>query len=85
MYTPAPLPKVSTDLGPYVRNELERIAAEFAKPTITLPILYVQPAKPRDGLLAAADGVSWDPGSGRGLYRYNVPPLPASPGWEFLG
>jgi len=25
----------------------------------------------RDGLLAYADGTNWDPGSGKGLYRYD--------------
>lgn len=70
MYTPAPLPKVSSDLGPYVRSELERIAAEFAKPTLSLPTTYVAPAKPRDGLTVLADGTLWNPGSGQGVYTY---------------
>lgn len=28
------------------------------------------PAKPREGMIRYADGVSWDPGSGAGLYQY---------------
>lgn len=70
MYTPAPLPKVSSELGPYVRNELERIAAEFAKPTLTLQTIYAAPAKPRDGMTILADGVLFNPGSGQGVYTY---------------
>lgn len=37
------------------------------------------PDKPRDGMLRYADGISWDPGSGRGLYLY------VSTEWVALG
>lgn len=33
-------------------------------------IFYSAPAKPRTGMLCYADGTSWDPGSGEGLYEY---------------
>lgn len=33
-------------------------------------VTYVAPAKPRETMLVFADGTSWDPGSGRGLYMY---------------
>lgn len=32
---------------------------------------HSEPAKPRNGMQAFADGTIWDPGSGRGLYVYN--------------
>lgn len=35
----------------------------------------------RDGMLAYADGTLWDPGSGKGLYRYNS----ATAAWVFIG
>lgn len=33
-------------------------------------VSYVAPDKPREGMLRFADGTSWNPGSGRGLYQY---------------
>lgn len=35
----------------------------------------------KDGKLAYADGVSWNPGSGKGLYRYNGD----TSSWVFVG
>lgn len=33
-------------------------------------VLFVEPARPRDGHFARADGTSWNPGAGAGLYQY---------------
>ena len=35
----------------------------------------------KDGRLAYADGVNWNPGTGSGIYRYDS----ALASWEFLG
>lgn len=35
----------------------------------------------RDGLPAYANGTDWNPGSGRGIYRYST----VSASWEFVG
>lgn len=40
---------------------------------------YAAPAKPRAGDIRLADGTSWDPGSGAGVYAYY------SGTWNFLG
>lgn len=32
---------------------------------------FKPPAKPCDGNMAYADGASWNPGSGKGIYQYN--------------
>lgn len=40
--------------------------------------LYVAPAKPRIGLVVYADGTSWNPGAGEGLYVFE------STGWVGL-
>ena len=32
---------------------------------------YVAPTKPRDGDIRYAEGTSWNPGSGAGIYWYN--------------
>lgn len=46
-----------------------------------LPIHYVAPDKPRLGQIVFADGTSWNPGSGRGVYCYDT----TGPTWRFLG
>lgn len=59
-------------LSEWIMRELRRVA-EFMELVETgrfLPMLYVAPAKPREGMLAVADGTSWNPGSGKGLYEY---------------
>jgi len=35
-----------------------------------LDVLENEPADPFDGMIAYADGTSWDPGSGEGFYGY---------------
>ena len=42
-------------------------------------ILTAVPTTPADGMLAIADGTTWDPGSGKGLYRYD------GAAWNFCG
>ena len=69
-YAPDPPPhEVSTD---YILRELLRISAQFDLiiQGRFLEILSVAPAKPREGMLAIADGTNWNPGSGKGLYEY---------------
>lgn len=52
---------------------------EFAKMKVALdavaagydPIVYAEPAKPREGMRRFADGVQWNPGLGKGLYLYS--------------
>lgn len=47
--------------------------------SIKLQVLTAAPASPAQGLLAYADGSTWNPGSGQGLYRYN------GSSWTFVG
>ena len=42
-------------------------------------ILTAVPTTPVDGMLAIADGTTWNPGSGKGLYRYD------GGAWNFCG
>lgn len=35
------------------------------------PVSFKPPEKPRTGMVRYADGSSWNPGSGEGLYSYN--------------
>lgn len=55
----------------WVQQELELIAKALNRPSLVhLAESTVEPPKPRDGLVAFADGTEWDPGSGRGFYGY---------------
>lgn len=68
-----------SDLGRWVIEELRRIGEAMKHPRIF--VLHVEPTKPQDGELYYADGTNWDPGSGRGAYRYDS----SGPTWEFMG
>lgn len=73
-YAPEPLSGELTleQLSEYISRELGRISGEFqlAEEGGAIPIRYREPAKPREGMLAIADGTEWNPGSGKGLYEY---------------
>lgn len=71
-YVPEPVPQQSEEIAGYLQRELLRISAEFAmiEEGRYLPVLGAAPKKPREGMLAVADGVGWNPGSGKGLYEY---------------
>lgn len=66
---------------PQLAAELTKIAQamETADPFITLDTLYAAPKKYREGTVCKADGVTWNPGSGAGVYCYR------GGAWTFLG
>ena len=67
---PGSAPEVS-DIYDEVQREFDLIANELMLfETIQLRKTTVAPIKPRDGLVAYADGTSWNPGSGEGFYGY---------------
>lgn len=45
----------------------------WLSPLINEKVGHIEPPADykRDGLLAYADGTNWNPGSGKGVYRYN--------------
>lgn len=55
-----------------VVNEFRRLAAVIngAVTSTTYATLYSEPSKLFDGLTVLADGTSWNPGSGQGVYTY---------------
>lgn len=57
----------------WMEDELERFANEQVDnlQAIDLRPTYNPPLRPRQGMIAYADGVKWNPGSGEGLYIYN--------------
>lgn len=55
----------------FLMNELTALEREqFVLDGRTLPLLYAEPTRLREGLLAFADGTQWNPGSGKGVYVY---------------
>ena len=64
----------------YIQRELQRISEAFeGVRAVELDELHVEPTKPRNGLIALADGTDWNPGSGAGFYGYSAG------AWVFLG
>lgn len=70
-YVPGAIPNEEKGLRRFIADELRRIAGAFSEQdVIQLSPRGVAPAKPRAGMLACADGVLWDPGSGAGVYEF---------------
>jgi hypothetical protein len=54
----------------WIYDELQRISSTSNQPAILqFDVLYAEPPKPRDGMVVFADGTSWAPGVGGGLYQ----------------
>lgn len=74
MYKPNKPPALSDEmriLAQWLEGELLTIAQAFNKTEgFELVTLYAQPSKLRDGLVVKADGTSWNPGAGAGIYAY---------------
>lgn len=81
-YTPgfSAKPEKLDDLWTYLQDELASIGAELSLGTMrNVEFLAVAPKKPREGMIRGADGVNWNPGSGKGVYAYY------SSAWHLLG
>lgn len=61
-----------------LQNNIQQVLLG-AVDTFSMTVLYAQPARLWDGLFALADGTTWNPGSGKGLYRFD------GTNWNFLG
>lgn len=72
MYTPRQFPITPDQLPDYVQQELQNVARAFVDPVnfVQLNVTTVAPAKPRRGQCYFADGTSWNPGSGEGVYCF---------------
>jgi hypothetical protein len=73
----AEAPPLGVDVGAladFVHRELQRVSEnlELIEQGRFLPIRYTAVAKPREGMLVVADGTSWNPGAGAGLYEYKA-------------
>ena len=64
-------PSGLAQLAASTERELLRVAAAFEIALVRqLEFLNVAPARPREGMVAGADGTNWNPGSGKGVYLY---------------
>lgn len=71
-YSPEPVPTDSNELQRFLSTEFFKIQAAITALSLGhLDKTTVAPTKPRDGDLRYADGTSWDPGSGAGIYWFN--------------
>ena len=58
------------ELRNFTEREFKKIATELGEMTaVELRPVFMEPVRPREGMLVFADGVSFNPGSGRGTYE----------------
>lgn len=73
MYQPQHLDDSSlATLATSLRTELARLALELSQPAayVALNTLYAAPKRIFDGMVVKADGSTWNPGAGAGVYAY---------------
>lgn len=59
------------ELVRFVEEELRQVEKGQAETTaLDLRPIFAEPLRPREGLIVYADGTTWDPGSGEGVYVY---------------
>lgn len=79
-YAPTVPPTEQSDFNRWVQTEFDKVAAAISALALGhLDKSFVSPVKPRDGDIRYADGTSWNPGSGQGVYYYN------GTAWVLLG
>ena len=72
-YAPGDPPADPAQLQRYLREMETKLSATFsALAAGHLDKSTVAPAKPRDGDIRYADGTSWNPGGGKGLYMFST-------------
>ena len=71
-YIPGNVPAESRALPAFLSDELNKIAqaGETAHQFVMLDTLYAAPTKLRTGMTVLADGTTWNPGTGAGVYTY---------------
>lgn len=79
-YTPEPIRGSVGEISQQIYRELLRVSSVLETVrTGYVPMSYVAPTKPREGMIRLADGTQWNPGSGAGVYCYY------SGSWNRLG
>lgn len=71
-FMPGNPPDDPAQIQRYLQDLEQRLLAAFLLlASSSLPKTTVAPTKPRDGMLRYADGTSWNPGGGKGVYLHN--------------
>lgn len=79
-YVPGIPPENLDDVRRFLSDELGKVAAAIALLSAGhIDQTTVSPARPREGDIRLADGSSWNPGSGQGVYAYY------NSAWHLLG
>ena len=69
MYQVGNVPADAKDLPAFLAAELQQIAKEMATvQAVILETLYAAPARIYEGMIVKADGVTWNPSGGAGIY-----------------
>ena len=74
-YLPTQCPPVTSldELRRWVQDEFFHLAQSLTVVDgVTYNVLYTAPPGPVAGMTVFADGTTWNPGGGRGLYEYRV-------------
>ena len=81
IYRPGQVPSDAASLPAFLDRELRNLstAMQEANQYLLLDVSYAAPQKVKDGMIAMADGTTWNPGSGAGAYIYR------GASWHFLG
>lgn len=72
-YVPRTPPADPARVPEYLAEELRRFAdsVQGKQALAYVTKLNVEPLRPREGMVAYADGTNWNPGSGEGMYRHD--------------
>lgn len=75
-YKPAEMPAIEgvEPLRQYVADEFARLQVHLNTPAdfVVFRVNNVAPTRPTEGMVAFADGTNWNPGAGKGLYKYQA-------------
>ena len=73
-FTPRNVPGEPKELPFFLGQEFRNVATATAEMgrMMQMEMLYVAPKRFSEGCVCFADGTSWNPGSGRGLYVYHT-------------
>lgn len=57
----------------WIAEEFRRLSSTLQE-TVALDLrpVYREPTRPRAGMIVYADGTSWNPGAGEGVYTYTI-------------
>ena len=62
-------PSLEEELAAFLDEEFRSIASSLvAVENVLLPVLHVEPVRPRNGQIILVDGTDFNPGSGAGFY-----------------